>query len=168
MAAVIASTPAGGQESAIPLDTVSTIRDPRSRSISPHLRSTGSPAPSSPAHHPDLNTEVATLSNKLIDAINHQTILDDSLANARHELEYSRRQIRQLEASQSQYAFAMRQGILISKSDVDEEISKLKDEIEDERALRATAENEKKKIDLELETLTTALFEEANQVGSIR
>jgi predicted nuclease with TOPRIM domain len=129
--------------------------------MTPETRGSESP---SPVHHPELNSEVATLSNKLITAINHQTDLDDSLAATRHELEHSREQIRQLEASNKEYAEAVSNGTLVNKSDVDEELSKLRDAAEEERNARSVADKARKKIELEVETLTAALFEEANQV----
>jgi len=60
--------------------------------------SNGSPL-ASPVHHPDLSEEVATLSTKLINAINHQTFLDDTLSATRHELEAAKERIRELEAT---------------------------------------------------------------------
>ena len=125
------------------------------------VRSAESPLPS---QHPDLSSEVTTLSNKLITAINHQTDLDDSLAAARHELEHSKEQIRLLEASNQEYAKAVSDGILVAQSDVDDELAKLRDVAEGERAARLLADKARKKIELEVETLTAALFEEANQV----
>ncbi|KAK2839237.1 hypothetical protein FQN49_006339 [Arthroderma sp. PD_2] len=100
-------------------NSLSTLRDPRVASTSDLSRTTSTSSASQ--HHPDLSNEVANLSDKLIQAINHQTLLDDSLAVARQELE-------------------------------------------EERKRRSTVEKEKKGIETELETLTAALFEEANKM----
>lgn len=102
-----------------PENSLSTLRDPRVASTSDLSRTRSA---STASHHPDLSNEVANLSDKLIQAINHQTLLDDSLAVARQELK-------------------------------------------EERKRRSTVEKEKKGIETELETLTAALFEEANKVG---
>ncbi|EFE43209.1 GDP/GTP exchange factor Sec2p, putative [Trichophyton verrucosum HKI 0517] len=101
-----------------PENSLSTLRDPRVASTSDLSRTRSA---STASHHPDLSNEVANLSDKLIQAINHQTLLDDSLAVARQELE-------------------------------------------EERKRRSTVEKEKKGIETELETLTAALFEEANKM----
>ncbi|EGE09564.1 GDP/GTP exchange factor Sec2p [Trichophyton equinum CBS 127.97] len=101
-----------------PENSLSTLRDPRVASTSDLSRTRSA---STASHHPDLSNEVANLSHKLIQAINHQTLLDDSLAVARQELE-------------------------------------------EERKRRSTIEKEKKGIETELETLTAALFEEANKM----
>ncbi|EFE33827.1 GDP/GTP exchange factor Sec2p, putative [Trichophyton benhamiae CBS 112371] len=101
-----------------PENSLSTLRDPRVASTSDLSRTRSA---STASHHPDLSNEVANLSDKLIQAINHQTLLDDSLAVARQELE-------------------------------------------EERRRRSTVEKEKKGIETELETLTAALFEEANKM----
>ena len=139
---------------------LSTIPDPRSRTMSPANDSN----PATPTHHPDLNNEVATLSTKLINAINHQTNLDDTLSATRHELEASKARIRQLERENQDHKDLITRGILIRKSISELEKSKLAASIAEEKRQRAVVEKEKKGIEQELETLTTALFEEANKV----
>jgi DNA-directed RNA polymerase sigma subunit (sigma70/sigma32) len=120
--------------------------------------------PPSPSQHPDLSNEVATLSNKLINAINHQTNLDDTLSETRHELETSRERIRQLEQENLEHADLLARGVLIRRTVADAEKLKLNAIIAEERRSRADVEKEKKSIEQELENLTTALFEEANKV----
>jgi chromosome segregation ATPase len=140
-------------------ETMSTLPDPRSRTLSPahdHY-------PLSP-HHPDLSDEVATLSNKLINAINHQTNLDDSLSATRHELEAARERIRHLEQENQAHADLIARGALVQRSTTDAEWNKIASDLERERRQKGEVEREKKNIEQELENLTTALFEEANKV----
>jgi Rab guanine nucleotide exchange factor SEC2 len=139
-------------------DTLSTIRDPRSPGDDFPSPRRGS-ADSSP--HPDLNIEVATLSNKLISAINHQTHLDDALAATRQELEVSGKRLRELDAENKEHRELLASGELVKKSELDE----LKAQLAEERRRRQIVEKDKKSIELELETLSAALFEEANQVS---
>jgi len=144
-----------------PSEGMSTLPDPRSPSISSDQSSrTGSSSP----HHPDLSSEVANLSNKLINAINHQTNLDDSLAATRHELESARERIRQLEARAQEHAEMIGNGILVKKADVDHQTVSLMARLSEERMQRSVAEKDKKLIEQELEGLTEVLFEEANKV----
>jgi Rab guanine nucleotide exchange factor SEC2 len=142
-------------------ENMSTLPDPRSRALSPALGHT----PSSP-RHPDLSNEVATLSNKLINAINHQTNLDDTLSATRHELEASRERIRQLEQENHKHLELIIGGTLVRKSIADAERNKIASQLAVERRQRGEIEKEKKNIEQELENLTTALFEEANKVGT--
>ncbi|KAF4628104.1 hypothetical protein G7Y89_g10049 [Cudoniella acicularis] len=142
---------------------MSTLPDPRSRAMSP-VNESGTMSPST---HPDLNNEVATLSNKLINAINHQTNLDDTLSATRQELEESRERIKKLEKENQEHAELLARGILIRKSVADVEKSKLVAILADERRQRSEVEKEKKSIEQELENLTTALFEEANKADTI-
>lgn len=139
---------------------MTTLPDPRSRTMSPANEN----GPPSPSQHPDLSNEVATLSNKLINAINHQTNLDDTLSETRHELETSRERIRQLEQENLEHADLLARGVLIRRTVADAEKLKLNAIIAEERRSRADVEKEKKSIEQELENLTTALFEEANKV----
>jgi len=139
---------------------MSTLPDPRSPSISSDPSRSNSTSP----HHPDLSSEVANLSNKLINAINHQINLDDSLAATRHELETARDRIRHLEAKAQEHTGMIAKGILVKKTDVDDQTVTLMAKLSGERKQRGVVEKEKKSIEQELENLTTALFEEANQV----
>jgi chromosome segregation ATPase len=120
--------------------------------------------PPSPSPHPDLSSEVATLSNKLINAINHQTNLDDTLSVTRHELEAARERIRQLELEAKNHNDQITSGLLVKSSVVGAERTKLLKIVTDEKKKREETEKEKKKIEQELENLSQALFEEANKV----
>ena len=140
---------------------LSTLLDPRSRTMSP-ANDNGSVSPS---QHPDLSNEVATLSNKLINAINHQTNLDDILSETRHELEASRERVKQLEQENQEHVDMLASGILVKKAIAEVEKNRLILSLANERRRRGEIEKEKKDIEQELETLTTALFEEANKVS---
>lgn len=115
----------------------------------------------------DLNVEVAALSNKLINAINHQTQLDDSLSQTKHELDISRARVKQLEAVAKENSEMLAKGLLVKKSDIEAETKQLKDRLNEESRLRAKAEEEKRVIERELEGLTAALFGEANEMVSV-
>lgn len=143
-------------------ETLSTLPDPRSPLTSPETSRSNSTSP----HHPELSNEVAALSNKLIHAINHQTDLDDTLNATRHELEATLDRMRQLESVVKDHRSLVANGILVRQSDVETEFLRLRTTLADERRLRVKVENEKEGIEQELETLTTALFEEANEVFS--
>lgn len=136
-----------------------TLQDPR-LAVSPEV----SPSTSS-SHHPDLSNEVAALSVKLIQAINNQTTLDDSLVATRQELEVAQGKIQALEFQNEKYRRDIDQKVYIRKSDADREIFQLRTALADERAQRAVVEKAKKQIEQELETLTADLFEEANKVS---
>lgn len=143
-----------------PDETLSTLPDPRTPIRSPQVSRSNSTS----HHHPELSNEVATLSNKLIHAINHQTDLDDTLSQTRHELIASKDRVRQLEHAAQEHKSLVANGILIKKTDMEADNLRLRVALAEERKQRAHVENEKKAIEQELETLTTALFEEANQV----
>lgn len=137
----------------------STIKDPR-LAHSPE----DSESSSTPSHHPDLSNEVAALSVKLVQAINNQTTLDDDLVAARQGLEDAQTRIQALELENGKYRRDIDQEVLVRKVDMDYEISCLQASLAEEKAERAHIEKDKKTIEQELETLTAALFEEANKV----
>ncbi|KAK0390618.1 hypothetical protein NLU13_0122 [Sarocladium strictum] len=139
---------------------MSTLPDPRSRTMSPP---NGSPL-ASPVRHPDLSDEVATLSTKLINAINHQTFLDDTLSATRHELEAAKERIRELEATNATQRETLSGNVWVQKSSVEAEKKALRAKAAEEKRKRLDIEIEKKKIEQELENLTAALFEEANKM----
>ncbi|KAK3044603.1 hypothetical protein LTS18_000830, partial [Coniosporium uncinatum] len=143
-------------------DPMNTLQDPRSPT--PPTTLSRQPSGSDHTEHPDLSKEVATLSTKLINAINHQTSLDDSLQATRHELEAARAQIARLEAARKEHEALISQGLLLKKEVVDRTEAQLKGELAEERSQRAKAETQKKRMEGEVESLTAALFEEANEM----
>ncbi|KAI8623388.1 hypothetical protein F5Y19DRAFT_374663 [Xylariaceae sp. FL1651] len=136
----------------------STIPDPRVRTMTPIDGAV------SPAHHPDLDQEVAALSTKLINAINHQTTLDDTLSAARQELDTSKERVRELEALVARQQETLSGDVWVRRKSVEGEKAKLLARIVEEKRQRVEVEKEKKKIEQELETLTVSLFEEANRM----
>lgn len=138
-------------------DYLNTIPDPRTPSPGPQHNS---PAEGSQEQHPDLSNEVAMLSTKLINAINYQTNLDDSLQHTRHELEAARQRIAQLEKETQEHKAMVSRGSLVQKPEVDA----IKQELAESQKQRDIAEKGRKEMEVELENLTSALFEEANSV----
>ena len=137
-------------------NTLSTLPDPRSPGL-PHMISRSETS----TPHPDLNSEIASLSNKLISAINHQTSLDDTLSSTRQELARAQDRIIQLEALNNEHARLLDEGMLMRKA-VHE--AKLSEQLAEERKQRIAAEKDKKEMEQELENLTSSLFQEANEV----
>jgi chromosome segregation ATPase len=140
----------------------STLQDPRLAVGAEVSHST-----SSSHHHPDLSNEVAALSVKLIQAINNQTNLDDSLVATRQELERAQGKIQALEFQNEKYRRDIDTKVYTKKAESDREILQLRNELAEEQTQRASVEKGKKTIEQELETLTAALFEEANKVCDI-
>lgn len=115
-------------------------------------------------HHPDLNDEVATLSTKLINAINHQTTLDDTLSATRLDLERAHAKVRQLESQIESQRELLAGDVWVRRRSVEADKNQLLKRVVDEKNARVEVEDQKKKIEQELENLTAALFEEANKM----
>ncbi|KAF2877089.1 hypothetical protein BDV95DRAFT_138268 [Massariosphaeria phaeospora] len=142
-------------------EAMNTIPDPRSPTPQPDPPRNNS---TDSSMHPDLSQEVSTLSTKLINAINHQTTLDDSLQHTRHDLDVARERLRQLEAQVKEHEEMVAKGLLVEKEVYAKMEKQLVSELEEERKRRIQAEQSKRKTDGEVETLTAALFEEANEM----
>jgi Rab guanine nucleotide exchange factor SEC2 len=143
-------------------EAMNTIPDPRSPT--PQIQVSRNNSTDSNMH-PDLSQEVATLSTKLINAINHQTALDDSLQQTRHELDNAREQLARLDALVKEHEEKVAKGLLVDKVVYEKMEKQLTSDLEEERKRRIDAEKAKRKTDNEVETLTAALFEEANVVS---
>lgn len=141
-------------------ETTSTLREPRSSMTSPDLSRSNSTSP----HNLTCNDELATLNNKLIRAINHQTDLDDTLSDTCHELEATRRRVKDLEAVVKDHHALVSNGGLVPKDEVERQKVQLMSNLAHEQRQRGVMEKDKRGMEQELESLTTALFEEANQV----
>lgn len=148
------------------IDSSPQTHSPLADSRSPHSSTESFRSSSTTIHRPDLSTDEAALSNKLIHAINQQTYLDDTLSATRHELQVSQEQVRQLEATLQEYKSRelTSNGVLRKRVDVEDNTLKLEAKLANEKKQRDVVEQDKKSIELELETLTVALFEEANLV----
>ncbi|KAL6858225.1 rab guanine nucleotide exchange factor S2 [Amphichorda felina] len=142
-------------------DEMSTLPDPRNRAVSPVPNGT---TPATPSDQPDLNEEVTALSTKLINAINHQTHLDDTLSATRHELESANDRIAELENQIASQREILTGDVWVRRSAVDTEKKTWQASLAEEKAKRLDTERAKKKIEQELENLTAALFEEANKM----
>jgi hypothetical protein len=138
---------------------MNTIPDPRTPSPSSQLRNSPS--------HPDLSNEVAMLSTKLVNAMNYQSNLDDSLQHTRQELDAAKQKIAQLEAKAQEQVDQITAGVLVKKAEVDANIEQMRAELAEARRERELSDKGKKQMEVELENLTTALFEEANTVGRL-
>ncbi|KAF3000679.1 rab guanine nucleotide exchange factor S2 [Curvularia kusanoi] len=138
-------------------DGMNTIPDPRAPTPQPQIS-----RHNSSDSHPDLSQEVSTLSTKLINAINHSTMLDDSLQQTRHELEAAKQRLEQLEAQVKDHEQKVAKGLLVEKVVYDKMERQMTTELQEERKRRAEAERLKRNTDAEVEQLTAALFEEAN------
>ncbi|KAF1831787.1 hypothetical protein BDW02DRAFT_641239 [Decorospora gaudefroyi] len=138
-------------------DGMNTIPDPRAATPQPPLSRNDSSD-----SHPDLSQEVSTLSTKLINAINHSTMLDDSLQQTRHELEAAREKLARLEIQVKEHEAKVSKGLLVDKIVYDKMEKQMSSDLDEERKRRAQAESAKRKTDSEVEALTAALFEEAN------
>lgn len=109
------------------------------------------------------------LSTKLINAINHSTSLDDTLQQTRHDLDSTKERLAKLEAQNKEYEEWIATGQLVEKEVFSKMEKQMMSELHEERNRRAEAEKAKRKVDSEVETLTSALFEEANtMVASAR
>ncbi|KAF1913473.1 hypothetical protein BDU57DRAFT_311890 [Ampelomyces quisqualis] len=139
-------------------DGMNTIPDPRAATPQPPI----SRQHSNGSQHPDLSQEVSMLSTKLINAINHSTMLDDSLQQTRHELDTAREQLGRLQAKVQEHEEKLARGLLVEKVVYDKMEKQFGTELREERERRAAADAAKRKTDSEVEALTAALFEEAN------
>ncbi|RDA95004.1 hypothetical protein CP533_0136 [Ophiocordyceps camponoti-saundersi (nom. inval.)] len=143
-------------------DEMSTLPDPRSRPVMRH---------DAADVHPDLDDEIAKLSAKLVNSINYQTLLDDTLTATRQELQSSRQHIRELEDQLQSQRDMMAGDVWVRRSSLDAERKAMLAEkkawqakLADEKARRLETDHDKRKMEQELENLTTALFEEANNM----
>ena len=105
-----------------------------------------------------------SLNSKLIQAIEKQAELEDSIAAAREDLASAKKRIKELEDAQQEHARLISSGLLIQKEDVDQETDALMRKLMEESRQRTSAVESKKEIEKELEDLTRSLFEEANKL----
>ncbi|KAB8290542.1 hypothetical protein EYC80_010967 [Monilinia laxa] len=128
-------------------ENLSTLPDPRSRVSSP----TVDPPVASQEQYQELSNA-------------HLTEEVTTLSATRHELETARERNKQLERENREHKALVSSGVLIRSSVAEAEKAKLVAALIEEKNKRREVEKDKKSIELELENLTTALFEEANKM----
>lgn len=109
------------------------------------------------------------LSTKLVNAINHQTNLDDSLQGARHELEIARQHIAQLEAATKKHEELLRGGLLLKREDVNitiEAAEKLRDN--EQKRLNKERKEERERLQKEWDAVRKQLMAEAAEAHKLR
>ena len=138
---------AGSLEKNVSEISFHTLPEPKTASTS-NLSDGGSSQPDA--------SEVSALNDKLINAINLQTSLDDTLQQTKQELEASRARIAQLEAEAKTHEEKLSSGLLVTKDDAEKQLAIQRDE-------RSKAQQQMKDMQAEMENLSVSLFEDANQ-----
>ena len=108
--------------------------------------------------------EMANLNDKLVNAINKQTALDDLLEKTRQELEASKARVAHLEAEEQRHEEKLSSGEYVSRELFENRESVLVADASEEKKQRQIAQAEKRKIESEMEDLTASLFEQSNQM----
>jgi Rab guanine nucleotide exchange factor SEC2 len=110
----------------------------------------------------DLFTQVSQLNGKLVQSYGRVADLEDDIHVNSSQLRSSSLKIAQLELERSQHLAALNEGILVEKSHVTSELSRLMERATDEAARRGKAELARAEIEKDLDDLSANLFGQAN------
>ncbi|KAJ3993707.1 hypothetical protein F5050DRAFT_1577092 [Lentinula boryana] len=110
----------------------------------------------------DLFTQVTQLNSKLVKSYDRVSDLEDDLHITQSNLRRSTLKVSQLELERTQHLSALNTGLLVERSNVVEELTRLMERATQEAAQRSSAESAKRNIETELEELSKDLFEGAN------
>ena len=112
----------------------------------------------------DLFSQVNQLNTKLVRSYDRYSDLEDALHTTTTSLRVSTQKISQLELEKSQHLSQLTSGLLVEKTHVTAELTRLMERATEEAAQRGQAEHAKDKIERELEELSASLFGEANRM----
>ncbi|KAG6860556.1 hypothetical protein C0995_009838 [Termitomyces sp. Mi166 len=110
----------------------------------------------------DLFSQVNQLNNKLVTSYDRVSDLEDDLHVASEANRSSSLKISQLESEREQHLSALNTGILVEKSQVTAELTRLMEKATEEAAQRGQAENARQAIEKDLDDLSATLFGQAN------
>ncbi|KAJ8518832.1 hypothetical protein ONZ45_g4158 [Pleurotus djamor] len=110
----------------------------------------------------ELSTQVTQMNGKLIRSYDRISDLEDSLHSSTTKLDSSTTRIATLEQERTQHISALDAGLLVEKSHVTAELTRLMEKASEEEIHRGEAENRRKDIEKELDDLSASLFEQAN------
>jgi hypothetical protein len=110
----------------------------------------------------DLVSQVTELNNKLVKSYDRVSDLEDDLHVNSSSLRASSVKISQLELERSQHLSALNTGLLVEKSHVTSELTRLMEKATEEAARRGQAESAQAAIEKDLDDVSAALFNQAN------
>lgn len=110
----------------------------------------------------DLFSQVTQLNGKLVQSYDRVSDLEDSLHESSTNDRQSSAKISQLELERTQHLAALNTGLLVEKSHVTAELTRLMEKATEEAAQRGQAETAKADIEKDLDDLSATLFQEAN------
>ncbi|KAI9510324.1 proline-rich protein [Russula earlei] len=110
----------------------------------------------------DLVSQVTELNNKLVKSYDRVSDLEDDLHVTSSSLRSSSVKISQLELERSQHLSALNTGLLVEKSHVTSELTRLMEKATEEAARRGQAESARAAIEKDLDDVSAALFDQAN------
>ena len=112
----------------------------------------------------DLFSQVTGLNNKLVTSYDRVSDLEDSLHVTSANLRTSNIKISQLELERTEHLSALNTGLLVEKSHVTSELSRLMEKATEEAAQRGQAESARAAIEKDLDDLSASLFGQANSM----
>lgn len=112
----------------------------------------------------DLFSQVSQLNNKLVRSYDRVSDLEDQLHIASDSLRTSTLKVSHLEFERAQHLSALSTGLLVEKSHVTSELTRLMEKATEEAARRGQAESAQAEIEQELDELSAGLFDQANNM----
>ena len=110
----------------------------------------------------DLFSQVTQLNGKLVGSYDRVSHLEDQLHDSSNELRSASVKISQLELERSQHLSALNSGLLVERTHVTAELTRLMEKATEEAARRGEAESARTQIEKELDDLSAGLFGQAN------
>ena len=110
----------------------------------------------------DLVSQVTQLNSKLVQSYDRISDLEDNIHVTSSTLRNSTLKISQLELERTQHLSALNTGLLVEKSHVTSELTRLMEKATDEAARRGQAESARQEIEKDLDDLSAELFDRAN------
>ncbi|KAF9517697.1 hypothetical protein BS47DRAFT_475012 [Hydnum rufescens UP504] len=110
----------------------------------------------------DLLNQVNQLNGKLVQSYDRVSDLEDTLHVTSSNLRSTTLQISQLEIERAQHLSALNTGLLVEKSTITAELTRLMERVTEETAQRGQAESAKDEIEKDLDDLSANLFAQAN------
>ncbi|KAI0074465.1 hypothetical protein K474DRAFT_1665379 [Panus rudis PR-1116 ss-1] len=112
----------------------------------------------------DLFSQVSQLNSKLVRSYDRISDLEDELHVTSDNLRQSTLKISALELERTQHLSALNTGLLVEKSHVTSELTRLMEKATEEAAARGQAESARIAIEKELDDLSAGLFDQANRM----
>lgn len=114
-----------------------------------------------------VSEQAQQLNTKLVASISRHADLEDQVYGLTHEREQTATHVAELERAKAKWEESMNTGLLVEHAQIRDEMQRLASNLVEEERRRGTAEEERTKVENEVDELSATLFQQVSCLASV-